>query len=216
MTKQTTTNHITNKTPALPEPMFWHFSESMGNIPEIDKGLDALEKGCDFNRNFFLFCCWFAQSSKGRLSRQEIYRLLPSILTWDEGVVGGLRRIKALIDGHSNQPALAGIRELLLDDASLAERIGQLMLADEGELKLQTKTRTSGQRLSDACINIINYAHVLRIKLEDPDIENVTTILKTVFSQIRSDKVAATWCAALAKRKELQQFPRAQLAFKLE
>lgn len=209
------TEVVQTETVSLPEPMFWHFLEAMGNMPEINEALCALDKSCGFNRNFFLFCCWFAQSSKGRLSRQDIYRLLPSILTWDEGVVGGLRRIKNLIEGRADQSALAGIRELLLDDASLAERIGQLMLADEGELKLQTRSRTSGQRLSDACVNIVNYAHVLRVKLEAPDIENVTTVLKVVFSQIRSDKVAATWCTSLAKRKELQQFPRAQLAFEL-
>jgi hypothetical protein len=209
------THEITNEAKACPKPIFWQFLTDMNHLSSVNTALTQLASHSGFNHYFLLFCCWFAQSAKGRLTRQEMYRLLPEIRHWHEGIVDGLQRIQQLIEEHGDQTALAGLRDTLLADTALAEQIEQLMLADAGDLKLSAKKRTHGQCLSDACANIINYAQVLRIKIEPLDMAHIATVLTAVFPQIRADKVTATWQASLQKCKKLAQYPREQLAFDL-
>lgn len=194
---------IKNKYPkGLPNNSFWKFSAKIYSNPLVEKTLLKLQNQRGVNVNILLYCCWYAFREQGRMSKQDLKKILLNIQIWHERIVLPLRRIRQRLKGIVNPSWAQKIRQEILNHELVGEQIEQLIIVEN--FVYQTKQiKTIFQKMSDACKNIATYCNLLHISVDIEDCEDISILLATIFSKI-DQKDVLQYCIEHLATKEIQ------------
>lgn len=175
----------------LPEHPFWQFSLRVYALPTVADGLLALQREWGLDINFLLYCCWFADTGYGRLTKTQLQQLLTTTHHWQVRVIAALRRLREQLKTWPQRQMIIKIRQAILAEELLAEQIEQLMMVEVPFFEAP-QNRTPQQRLTDACKNLAVYCRSCDI-LPRPDlIKHLYPLLGGVFTQIPLSQIQQT------------------------
>ncbi len=144
---------------------FWDFSLALYANKEVEIICLALQDDYSANVNILLFCCWFAESGRGLLNKNDMHMIQCSINAWHLGITVELRRMRRRLS-KKNLPSWAReLRRHVLDDELAAEKAEQFMLATSIEKSHPAETKTYDQ-LTYASQNLRTYFTVLGVTLD--------------------------------------------------
>ncbi len=142
----------------LSDHPFWRFSTRLFEQQSLVQGLVALENEFGLNPNILLFCCWFANTGSGRLSKHDLQNLELTSSKWHECIVAQLTKIAAKLKNAKNS-RLKYYLQPVESELKLATHAEQLLLT-EVEIKTSKHLRNSNLRLQDACKNVDLYCKI--------------------------------------------------------
>ncbi|QLH41635.1 MAG: DUF2390 domain-containing protein [Coxiellaceae bacterium] len=95
-----------------------------------------------------LYCCWFADTGYGRLTKTQLQQLLTTTHHWQVRVIAALRRLREQLKTWPQRQMIIKIRQAILAEELLAEQIEQLMMVEVPFLRPhKTEHRNSGSRM---------------------------------------------------------------------
>lgn len=163
----------------LPDHPFWRFITTIRAQETIRGALSQAELYPAIQINLLLFCCWFAQAGRGRLTKQDLLQLIAATTPWHERILKPLQDLPqhgaGLLPSHLQQNIAAEIE--------LAEHIEQLLLADV-PIKFARAARNPSQKLGDACRNIALYCRMQQVPVNVSLNEAFYILLAGVFPKI--------------------------------
>jgi uncharacterized protein (TIGR02444 family) len=198
----------------LQEHPFWKFSVKIYAIPSVKSALLKLQNERSLNVNIILFCCWYSFCGQGRLAKTELGQLLQAIYPWHERIVMPLRRLRQNLNKHYVQkPDKKLLYDESLETEVFSELIEQHMLAQA--IVFQTKPiRTTVQKITDTCKNIIAYSQKIQITMEVGDHIEVAEIISAIYPQIENESIVQC-CQQLFTTKDSNGSMASQLPLDL-
>jgi uncharacterized protein (TIGR02444 family) len=185
----------------LPRNPFWDFSIKIYRHKIVEENLIALQDERGLNVNVLLFCFWYALTDQGRITREELRKLVISTQTWHERVVLPLRRIRRALKNFP-VPPWTQIRSDIIKDELLSEQIEQQMMMDN-HLYKSRPIRNNFQKIIDICKNVAVYCHLLNVFLDAEDCNKVSDILGAIFTKIDQQDIQR-YCVEHLVDKDLQ------------
>lgn len=159
---------------------FLNFVNKLETQENAYKALAQLRQQSELQFSLLLFCCWFAQTGQGRLTKVELQDLRILSLVWHDNIVRTLQKFKQKIQvTRFNEE----IKNYVTTSLQYAENSELLMLTDT-PLKYVRTTRTPQQRLMDACKNIALYCKMQEIAIDASLIETFYQLLACIFPAV--------------------------------
>ena len=174
---------------------FSAFAKQLAALSRVEKAIADLSQHQAININLILYALWCGLNQHGRLSKQNFKTLIASTQPWHERIYNALQRLVKQLASH--QTATAKRLQSLIDiEYQQAEQIERTFIADT-LLKLNHRKRNSAQQLSDACYNIANYYHVLRMTINAAEQAAIENLLNSSFTGLTQQDISNSCSTAL-------------------
>lgn len=170
----------------LPEHPFWHFVTRMHQQESTQSVLLQLQGYHEIQLNLLLFCCWFSYAGQGRLSRNDMQKLISSTTTWHQRIVNALNKLHLITRKSEIKEVL---NKPVFEYLQLAEQIEQLMLTDVN-IRFVRLSRTPVQKLIDACKNICIFLKCYQVPTDPVLCELLCQLLSLLFPSIELKEVS--------------------------
>lgn len=140
---------VSEQNQSLASHPFWDFSLRFYANEAVQQICLVLQDHYHLNVNVVLFCCWLAQTGRGRLSERNVETLQHAVCSWHLNITEALRNLrKQLKAGKQFRLSKRVQREELI-----AEQVEQLLLA-ETIIRTSRKQRPVIQKATDALISL--------------------------------------------------------------
>jgi len=184
---KSSTHQKASTTPALPSHEFWRYSLKLYNKSVVKNLCLDLQNQHGVNINIILFCCWYAATSRGPLSKVQIQRLVYSIDRWHCEITQELRNLRALISNLPEQTWTSDLRKEILMHELTSEHIEQLLLVQTISTPL-LKNHSTQQKFDNCISSLHQYLVCLSISVDQTIYALLQKLLAEVF-QTPPDKM---------------------------
>ena len=154
----------------------WRASLELYAREGMSSALIALQDRRGADVNLLLYCCWTAQSGRGRQSASDLRRAEAAIAAWRDEVTLPLRDLRNRIKASPESWALPGapeVRRRVLESEIASERVTQGIL----ERMAVAPGRSEGSR-EDAQASLLTYfLEVIGVEPDARDRADLETIL---------------------------------------
>lgn len=192
---------------SLPDHPFWRFNLALNAQESVRRALCQAQLYPAIQINLLLYCCWFAQAGRGRLTKNDIQQLSEVMATWHHRI---LKPLRELLQRTNSSPSLTlpELQKNISAEIELADHIEQLFLADV-PIKFNRTSRNPSQKLSDACKNIVLYCRLQQIPINETLCDAFYELLAAVFPKIDLRETQKTVQTLL---RQDSFFPQSKLA----
>lgn len=171
------------------------------------KVLNALQNDYGLNANILLFCCWAAQTGRGRLTKKQLHQIIAAAYPWHENVVLGLKEMSQSVTKESPKHIKELIDTIQTEEKTALE-IEQLMIA-ESLPELIAKPRAIKQQVTHAIKSIATYNHELRVHFDGHDCNKISKLLASIFPKTQQTSILSQ-CQKTLMNKRIQTGMRKQ------
>ncbi len=141
---------------------FCKYSLTIYRRADIKTQLLALQEKYSVNINIILFCCWFAYSGQGKLTRWELLKANELLFTWHTNITTLLRQLREIFPRKTNQAGYQGLIKAILQDEIHAEKEEQRLLADHIFYPSQSDI-TENEKRNGAMDSLQSYLDILTV-----------------------------------------------------
>ncbi len=179
-------------TTEFPAHPFWDFALPVHEAKGVGDAVIGLQDRHGLDVNCLLFCCWVAQSGRGKLGAAGATRMIEAARAWNRDVVQALRAVRRLMR-PGVPPIDKGIsdslRRRLLEVEIDCERAEIVTLGQA--VDLPARAGASGEaKAGDAVANLTDYFAALGVKPGPDDATACATLLGAVFADVPAEKLA--------------------------
>ncbi len=153
----------------------WRYSLELYAREGMSRALLALQDRRGADVNLLLYCCWMAQSGRGRLSAGDLRRADAAIAGWRDDVTLPLREVRRRIKGSPERWALPGaseVRRRVLETEIASERVTQGILES-----LEISPGRSEGGPDDARASLLSYFEAIGVEPDEHDRAKIETIV---------------------------------------
>ena len=153
----------------------WRTSLELYAREGMSRALIALQDRRGADVNLLLYCCWTAQSGRGRQSASDLRRAEEAIEGWRDEVTIPLRELRTRIKASPERWALEGaseVRRRVLETEIASERVTQGILE-----RLATAPERSEGGREDAQASLLAYLETIGVEPDERDRADLDTIL---------------------------------------
>lgn len=165
----------------LPDHPFWRFNLALNAQESVRRALCQAQLYPAIQINLLLYCCWFAQAGRGRLTKHDIQQLSEVIATWHHRILKPLEEL--LQSANTPRKALLELQKNISAEIELADHIEQLFLADV-PIKFNRTSRNPNQKLIDACKNMALYCRMQQVPINEGLSAAFYELLAAVFPKV--------------------------------
>jgi len=176
------------------------FFDSLINTQRSQTALSTLVEKRSLNRNFIIFCIWFAKTGRGRLRKAVLRERLQALFIWNQAIVVKLQHLLDRLNTYLPQSHLSSkeaeqLKKTALNTYKQAE---QLCLLNQNNLCYPIQSVPSRQ-LNDAIANLLTYLSLVKAGLGDHDAAFFIVLLSQAFPEIPENKLEKAWELAFEK-----------------
>ncbi len=177
----------------FPNHPFWDFALPVHEAKGVGDAVIGLQDRHGIDVNCLLFCCWVAQSGRGRLRADGATKVIEATRAWNRDVVQALRGVRRLMR-PGVPPVDKGLsdslRRRLLEVEIDCERAEIVTLGQAVELEAH-EGASAEARAGDAVANLAAYFAALGVKPVADDATAAATLLGAVFPEVPAERIAA-------------------------
>lgn len=177
------------------------FFDSIINSPLSESALNRLQERWNLNRNFIIFCIWFAKTGRGRLRRAVMRERLHALFVWNQAIVNTLQQLLDTLTAYLPHSTIVADKaeQLKRTVAKTYKQAEQLCLLNETSLYYATQHVLSRQ-VNDAIANLLGYIALVKAHyLDKEDNRAFITLLHHVFPEVEVERLTGLWSAAFNK-----------------
>jgi uncharacterized protein (TIGR02444 family) len=177
----------------FPAHPFWDFALPIHEAKGVGEACIGLQDRHGVDVNCVLFCCWVAQSGRGRLGADGAVKMIEATRAWNRDVVQALRAVRRLM-----RPGVPPVDKGLSD--SLRRRLLEVEIdcerAEIVTLGQAVQLEATGGASAEACAgdavaNLAAYFAALGVKPGAEDSTAAATLLGAVFPDLPAERIAA-------------------------
>ena len=175
----------------FPDHPFWDFSLAVYGGEGIPEACLELQDAHGVDINVILFCCWLAETGRGRLEPAETAAMCAAVAEWHAIAVRGVRAVRQRLKGGLAPAPIElsePLRRRLATIEVQLEHIEQLMLAGSVD-RASDETRPRAARLAEAVGNVRGYFDAIDVAASAADAKSFTVILRAVFPDLAAGDV---------------------------
>ncbi len=176
----------------FPAHPFWDFALPIHEAKGVGDAVIGLQDRHGVDVNCLLFCCWVAQSGRGRLGPDGARRMIEATRAWNRDVVQALRAVRRLMR-PGVPPVDKGVsdslRRRLLEVEIDCERAEIVTLGQTVDLPAKEGSPPAS-RAADAIANLCAYFAALGVKGRAEDATAAATLLGAVFPDLPAERIA--------------------------
>jgi uncharacterized protein (TIGR02444 family) len=159
---------------------FWRFSLDLYQNPEIKPQLLSFQQDYGSNVNIILFCCWFAETHQGGLTRAELLRANGLLAAWHEKITRRLQVLRNRLPRKAANTCYQGLSEAVLEDEIASEKEEQCLLANHFFYPVDSHCSTA-EKIAKASESIHYYLDLLTIPQNSEREKRVVSFINKVF-----------------------------------
>lgn len=180
-------------TTEFPAHPFWDFALPIHEAKGVGEACIGLQDRHGVDVNCILFCCWVAQSGRGRLGADGAAKMIEVTRAWNHDVVQALRAVRRLMRPGVppvDKAVSDSLRRRLLEVEIDCERAEIVTLGQAVDLPA-TEGAADEARAGDAVANLAAYFAALGVKPGAEDATAAATLLGAVFPDVPAERTAA-------------------------
>lgn len=178
-----------------PDHPFWNFSIKVYAGKGVSHACINIQERHHMDVNLLLLGTWYGASGRGRLSYNQLNKVIEITSKWNKEIVCNLRsvrtRLKDRVEGFPMNQTEA-IRKAVLSMEVECEHIEQLAIAKcLGDKALGSDNLTAGS-IEDSVDNILCYFHIKKVCPTDFDLNDLSIILKSAYPKKNENSIKET------------------------